>query len=202
MASPWLIISLLLSLCTNLSTSADVFLSIDCGSSLPYRDTSGIGWVGDDEYVKSGESRSVKPLYSLSHVWDTLRVFTSRNRNCYEIGSVKPGRVLVRASFYYGNYDGKNSPPGFALSFDGNVWTDVQTSNDTKHYYYYEVIYVMKKDSISVCLIQTETEQIPFISALEIRRLESDMYSDVDDDYPLLRWERVAFGSGDTYFRY
>ncbi|XP_057781671.1 uncharacterized protein At1g24485-like [Salvia miltiorrhiza] len=190
MASRWFIVSLVLSLCTNLST-ADVFLSIDCGSSSPYTDNSGVAWVGDDEYVKSGESRSIKPLNSISHVADTLRVFTTRNKNCYHIDSVKPGRVLVRASFYYGNYDGKNSPPTFALSFDGNVWTTVQTSNTS--YYYYEVTYVMKRDSISVCLAQTEAEQFPFISALEVRRLEKYMYMHVDDGYPLFVWKRVAF---------
>ncbi|KAL1558080.1 putative LRR receptor-like serine/threonine-protein kinase [Salvia divinorum] len=199
MASHWFLISLLLSLLTSLSTSDDVFVSIDCGSSVPYRDGNGISWVGDDEYVQSGESRSVKPLNSISHVADTLRVFTTRNKNCYHIGSVKKGRVLVRASFYYGNYDGKSLPPTFALHFDGNFWDTVQTSNTES--YYYEVTYVLKRDFISVCLAQTEPGQFPFISALAVRSLESYMYKQVSDSYPLFLWTRVAFGSN-TSFRY
>ncbi|XP_047969289.1 probable LRR receptor-like serine/threonine-protein kinase At1g05700 [Salvia hispanica] len=193
MDSRWFLISLVFLLCTSLSTSADVFISIDCGSSFPYRDGNGIAWVGDDEYVQSGESRSVKPLNSWSHVADTLRVFTTRTKNCYHINSVKKGRVLVRASFYYGNYDGKSLPPTFAIHFDGNFWDTVQTSSS--QFYYYEVTYVLKRDFISVCLAQTEPDQFPFISTLEVRSLESYMYNHVDDSYPLFVWRRVAFGS-------
>ncbi|KAG6417589.1 hypothetical protein SASPL_119773 [Salvia splendens] len=193
MASRWFLISLVFSLCTILSTSADVFISIDCGSSIPNRDENGITWVGDDKYVQSGESRSIKPLNSRFSVADTLRVFTTRNKNCYHIDSVKKGRVLVRASFYYGNYDGKSFPPTFDIHFDGNFWTTVHTSNT--EFYYYEVTYVLKRESISVCLAQTKPGQFPFISALEVRSLESSMYNYVNDSYPLLVWKRVAFGS-------
>ncbi|KAH6765614.1 hypothetical protein C2S52_016597 [Perilla frutescens var. hirtella] len=190
-------ICLVLSLCTSLSISADVFLSIDCGSSLPYRDENGIGWVGDDKYVLSGESRSVKPVNSVSHVMDTLRVFTTGNKNCYHIDSVSQGRVLVRVIFNYGNYDGKSSPPTFALHFDGNHWAQVNTST----YHYREVTYDMKRDSISVCVAQTEPDQFPFITSLEVRSLESYMYSHVDATYPLFAWRRFTFGT-DTWFRY
>ncbi|KAH6810452.1 hypothetical protein C2S51_024214 [Perilla frutescens var. frutescens] len=174
------------------------FLSIDCGSSTPFKDEYGIDWVGDDKYVQNGESRSVKPSNSFNHVADTLRVFTTRNKNCYHIDSVKKGRVLVRASFFYGNYDGKSSPPTFALHFDGNEWTtNVKTSNTVS--YYYEVIYVMKEDSISVCVSQTKSGQFPFISTVAVRSLEPFMYNNrVDGSYPLFLWTRVGFGSNIT----
>ncbi|KAK4441126.1 putative LRR receptor-like serine/threonine-protein kinase [Sesamum alatum] len=190
-----LLTCLLLALCT-LSVSAEVFLSIDCGSSDSYKDDNLIVWTGDDEYVQSGESRSVQSSNSISRVMDTLRVFTARKKNCYNIGSVRQGRVLVRATFYYGNYDGKSSPPTFDLQFDGNHWATVETSST--EYVYHEVTYVMKKDSISVCVAQTNPGEFPFISALEVRGLETYMYVNVDENYPLFLRRRVAFGSNAT----
>ncbi|KAL0436840.1 UNVERIFIED_CONTAM: hypothetical protein Sradi_0391900 [Sesamum radiatum] len=173
-----------------------VSLSIDCGSSDSYKDDNLIVWTGDDEYVQGGESRSVQSSNSISRVMDTLRVFTTRKKNCYHIGSVRQGRVLVRATFYYGNYDGQSAPPTFDLQFDGNHWATVQTSST--QYVYHEVTYVMKKDSISVCVAQTNPGQFPFISALEVRGLESYMYTNVEDNYPLFLRKRVAFGSNAT----
>ncbi|KAL0370035.1 UNVERIFIED_CONTAM: hypothetical protein Sangu_0321600 [Sesamum angustifolium] len=173
-----------------------VSVSIDCGSSDSYKDDNLIVWTGDDGYVQGGESHSVQSSNSISRVMDTLRVFTTQKKNCYHIDSVRQGRVLVRASFYYGNYDGKSSPPTFDLQFDGNHWATVQTSITV--YVYHEVTYVTKKDSISVCVAQTNPAQFPFISALEVRGLESYMYVNVDDNYPLFLRRRVAFGSNAT----
>ncbi|KAH6836567.1 hypothetical protein C2S53_005186 [Perilla frutescens var. hirtella] len=176
--------------------SADVFISIDCGSSTSYKDENGIAWTGDDKYVKTGESRSVQSSNSFSHVADTLRVFTNKSKNCYNIDSVMKGRVLVRATFHYGNYDGKSSPPTFDLQFDGNKWGSVTTLDSLP--FLVELTYVMKRDFISVCVAQTETDQFPFISALEIRSLELSMYSAVDVNYPLFTRRRVAFGTNAT----
>ncbi|PIN07495.1 Non-specific serine/threonine protein kinase [Handroanthus impetiginosus] len=189
--------SFLLALCI-LSISADMgFYSIDCGSSTSYKDGNLIDWTGDDEYRgNNGESHSVSSSNSISHVMDTLRVFTTGKKNCYHIGSVKQGRVLVRASFYYGNYDSKSLPPTFDLHFDGNHWTTVETSST--EVVYHEVTYVMKTNSISVCIAQTNPGEFPFISALEVRSLESDMYSHIGDSLPLLLRRRIAFGANST----
>ncbi|KAH6765613.1 hypothetical protein C2S52_016596 [Perilla frutescens var. hirtella] len=189
-------ICLVLSLCTSLSISADVFLSIDCGSSTSTKDRNGIDWVADDKYVQTGESHSVKAYNSFNQVLDSLRVFTTGKKNCYHIDSLKKGRVLLRAHFYYGNYDGKSSPPTFALHFDGNYWAQVETSSNMS--YYHEVTYVMKKNTISVCVAQTDAGQFPFISALAVRSLESYMYSHIDVNYPLFPWTRVAYGTNTT----
>lgn len=127
---------------------------------------------------------------------NTLRVFTSQKVNCYNIDSVKRGRVLLRASFYYGNYDGKSSPPSFDLMFDGYYWAAVNNSGPTPSRY--DVIYVPKKDSISVCVAQTNEGQFPYISTLEVRSLDSDMYSNMDDSYPVFTRRRLAFGTNTT----
>ncbi|KAL3620637.1 hypothetical protein CASFOL_035549 [Castilleja foliolosa] len=186
---------LVLALCY-LSASADVFRSIDCGSTNSYKDENLIDWTGDNDYIHTGESHSVGPNNSISRVMDTLRAFTTRTKNCYNIDSVKQGRVLVRASFYYGNYDNKSTPPTFDLHFEGNYWATVKTSST--EYVFHEVIYVMKKDSISVCVAQTSPGQFPFISALEVRGLESYMYMNVNITFPLFLRKRVTFGSNAT----
>ncbi|KAF3783593.1 hypothetical protein EJ110_NYTH19466 [Nymphaea thermarum] len=106
---------------------------------------------------------------------------------------------MVRASFFYGNYDGKSSPPSFRLQFDGNRWADVKTSSSESKYW--EVIYAPKRDNISVCVAQTSLNQIPFISALEIKEFERGMYETEDTEDVLRRWQRVAFGAKD-FVRY
>ncbi|XP_038993038.1 probable LRR receptor-like serine/threonine-protein kinase At1g05700 [Hibiscus syriacus] len=171
---------------------ADV--SIDCGSSeLFSSDDYSIGWVGDDSYIQHGESvqlRSSKPIYE---PMATLRVFTDRKKSCYNIDSAKGSKVLVRAYFFYGNYDGKSSPPSFDLHFDGNHWTTVETLSD--QLVFYEVVYVTKTDTISVCVAQTAPNMFPFISAIEVRDLDSKMYADLDLNRALMLRRRVAYGT-------
>ncbi|KAG8494985.1 hypothetical protein CXB51_012679 [Gossypium anomalum] len=172
--------------------NADV--SIDCGSSESYSsDDYAIGWVGDDLYIQHGESvelQSSKPIYQ---PMATLRVFTDRKKNCYNIDSQMGSKVLVRAYFFYGNYDGKSSPPKFDLHFDGNHWITVETSAD--QLVYYEAIYVTKTDTISVCVAQTFPNMFPFISAIEVRDLDSKMYGYSDSNRALMLRRRVAYGT-------
>ena len=127
-------------------------LSIDCGSSTVYSDE---GWIGDEAYIQNGESKRVQSGNSVSQVMDTLRVFSSRNKNCYSLVAKKGEKVLVRASFYYGNYDHKSSPPTFALQFDGNPWATVVTSSDLV--IHHEAIYTVKGDTTSVCMCCSDT---------------------------------------------
>ncbi|MCL7037167.1 hypothetical protein MKW94_028944 [Papaver nudicaule] len=189
--------------------SAKVFLSIDCGSSAlkPYTDENSIVWVGDDPYVKTGEVHKVNvpadPANTIfdSKVMDTLRAFPTRNKNCYSIDIAKkpednttPERFLLRTTFYYGNYDNRSSPPSFDLQFNGNHWKHLETTlNDI---WYYEVVFSLKKgNNINVCLAQTKPGDVPFISALEVRSLDSDAYSYIPSDYPLIFIDRTAFGT-------
>ena len=127
-------------------------LSIDCGSSTVYSDE---GWIGDEAYIQNGESKRVQSGNSLSQVMGTLRVFSSRNKNCYSLVAKKGEKVLVRASFYYGNYDQKSSPPTFALQFDGNPWATVVTSSDLV--IHHEAIYAVKGDTTSVRMCCSDT---------------------------------------------
>ncbi|XP_026389065.1 LRR receptor-like serine/threonine-protein kinase IOS1 isoform X1 [Papaver somniferum] len=190
--------------------SAKVFLSIDCGSSSlkPRTDENSIVWVGDGPYIQTGNihqvNGSTEPKFD-SNVMSTLRAFPTRKKNCYSIDidnkaeedNTMVDRVLVRANFYYGNYDNKSSPPTFNLQFNGNNWK--QNNNTENSIVYEEVVFSLKKgNNIDVCLAQTQPDNIPFISALEVRSLDSDAYSYVPSDYPSFFVDRVAYGTNTT----
>ncbi|KAK1373651.1 hypothetical protein POM88_029844 [Heracleum sosnowskyi] len=89
---------------------------------------------------------------------DTFRVFTTRKKNCNAFNADKGGRILVRASFNYGNYDKKSSPPTFDLQFDGNFWTTVETSID--EVVTYEATYIVKGDVVLETLHHIECTPI------------------------------------------
>ncbi|KAK3442191.1 hypothetical protein EUGRSUZ_B02416 [Eucalyptus grandis] len=174
-------LSLFLVALSAISASADVLWNIDCGSSDTYIDGNFIGWIGDNDLIQNGQSEVVQSSNSVDHVMSTLRVFTTRKKNCYSLEVEKGGQIYARASFYYGNYDQKSAPPTFDLHYDGNYWTTVETSND--RVVYYETTYV------------TQPNQYPFMSALEVRSLGSNMYKHVDSNYALYLKARVAYGT-------
>ncbi|KAJ6305797.1 hypothetical protein OIU78_021179 [Salix suchowensis] len=179
-----------------LSISGNADVSIDCGASETYRDENSLVWIGDDGFFKNSESAVVRSTTTVSHVMSTLRVFTSLKKNCYTIRADKGSLLLVRASFFYGNYDKKSSPPSFRMLFDGNYWATVKTALD--QLVYFEVVYVVKSDTTSICLAQTQPHQLPFISALEFRKLDSTMYAIVDPNYALYVRARGAFSANST----
>ncbi|XP_009384896.2 putative leucine-rich repeat receptor-like serine/threonine-protein kinase At2g19230 [Musa acuminata AAA Group] len=184
---------LLLLLLLALSASASNFTSIDCGASGSYKDENGIAWETDESYVSNGENRVVQNPDSVPEPMRTLRVFSSRKKNCYPVSVPGGGRVLVRASFYYGNYDEKSSPPTFALQFDANSWETVAASMD--QVVFHEAIYDVFAEGTAVCVAQLEQGQLPFVSAIEVRTLETDMYEGVDSSFALLLKGRLAFGA-------
>ncbi|CAN6471154.1 unnamed protein product [Victoria cruziana] len=100
---------------------------------------------------------------------------------------------MIRASFFYGNYDGKSSPPSFDLQFDGNHWATITTSSAVS--YYWEAIYAPKRGNISVCVAQTSADHIPFISFLQVKEFEAGMHETERTEDVLLLWQRRAFGA-------
>nr|GMC73315.1 probable LRR receptor-like serine/threonine-protein kinase At1g05700 [Ipomoea batatas]GMD67149.1 probable LRR receptor-like serine/threonine-protein kinase At1g05700 [Ipomoea batatas] len=181
------------------SVSALNSVNIDCGSSSSsYKDENGISWSGDDDiFLQNGGSQAVQSTNSInSPVMDSLRVFTSGKKNCYNVEVVEDSQYLIRASFYYGNYDNKASPPTFDLLLDENLWAAVVFEKDEP--VHEEVIYVTKWPIVSVCVAQTKPAQFPFISALQVSSLDSSMYGGFSSPSFLQLATRVAFGSNVT----
>ncbi|KAK1270730.1 hypothetical protein QJS04_geneDACA014660 [Acorus gramineus] len=196
MSNPSITLSLLLliSLSAKLSSSR-VFLSIDCGTSDTYTDLLSINWVGDGDYIHTGETHptdtSLLFPFQLPRWTSTLRAFPDLRKSCYTIPVPGGGKVLVRAKFYYGNYDGNFSPPTFALNFDANVWEVLTFAADSPTLIK-EAIYVVDGNVTSVCVAQVEEGQVPFINAIEVRSLDSGMYGNVDSSRALFNMKRIA----------
>jgi hypothetical protein len=192
-----LLLLLALSVASLIKPSFAMFLSINCGGSNSFVDANSIEWTGDADYVHNGVSQVVDAYYTAGPVMGTLRVFPTLKKNCYTINNLNNGdRVLVRASFFYGNYDGKHISPTFDLMLDGNMWGKVNLSiysEDT--ILYREYVYDVNGNSTSLCLAQTLPDQFPLISALELRTLDSNMYRHAGSNHVLSLAARFAMGS-------
>lgn len=71
----------------------------------------------------------------LAEQYRTVRYFPvasgsgAAHRSCYTLRPVAPGgRYLVRAAFYYGNYDGLYRLPAFDLHLGANRWATVHVT--------------------------------------------------------------------------
>ncbi|KAK1272248.1 putative LRR receptor-like serine/threonine-protein kinase MEE39 [Acorus gramineus] len=168
------------------------WLTIDCGAQSD-NNNNGINWTTDDRYIKTGENKQVlQNKTTLADQMLNLRYFKDQNKNCYTLPSFKDMKYLIRAGFYYGNYNGLSKPPVFDLQFDGNTWVTVVSLIDEP--VYYEVIYLARGDVISICLARTRENEFPFISSLEAVPLSDGMYQSMSSDYAYLTSYRYHFG--------
>ncbi|CAN6471172.1 unnamed protein product [Victoria cruziana] len=182
--------------CFMASASANVLpLNINCGSNRTSVDGYGIKWVDDAGFVQSGESTVIQNDTSFLPPHNTLRYFPTGKKNCYTVSGIPLGsKILVRTIFNYGNYDGLQSPPTFGLQFDGNWWTEVVTGESG--FFVAEMVCVVRTENVSICVARTEGGNgVPFISSLEMRPLQLDMYAQLDPDYALFVSNRLAFGA-------
>ncbi|KAG8049016.1 hypothetical protein GUJ93_ZPchr0009g2277 [Zizania palustris] len=106
---------------------------------------------------------------------------------CYTLRQLSPGgRYLVRASFYYGNYDGAISrlPVVFDLHLGVNRWTTVNvTAPDAT--YIFEAVASPPADFLQVCLVNRGMGT-PFISGLDLRSLKAEIYPEATVKQSLL----------------
>ncbi|KAJ4749748.1 Leucine-rich repeat protein kinase family protein [Rhynchospora pubera] len=138
----------------------------------------------DDKYIDTGVNYNISSSYVSQIVqgtYLTLRSFPIGNRNCYTLKpAMQNRRYLIRATFFYGNYDGKyatNDKFLFDLHMGVNFWRTVNIS-DASQAVEYEAIIVALADFVSVCLVN-KGSGTPFISSLEMRPLKSSLYPTV-----------------------
>ena len=84
-------------------------------------------------------------------------------------------KYLIRASFFYGNYDGQDKYPEFELHLGANFWELVKLENATTADRHKELIHVPRRNYIHICLVNTEYG-VPFISSIELRVLPNASY--------------------------
>ncbi|CAM0953444.1 unnamed protein product [Alopecurus aequalis] len=209
-AMPWLMLLCIASsgVLRVLAQSTLGFISIDCGgeadyvngaTTLPY--TTDAGFI--DAYAGSNHNVSAEfILPSVAKMWYTVRSFPSGARNCYSLGSLVAGlKYLIRAQFYYGNYDGLNVPPTFDIYVGVDFWRTVNAESDPVAIA--EAIVVVPRDSVQVCLVNTGGG-VPFISGLDLRPLDNKLYPQANATQGLVLLHRIDFGlaNGSNAIRY
>ncbi|KAL1210667.1 putative LRR receptor-like serine/threonine-protein kinase [Cardamine amara subsp. amara] len=161
------------------------FISIDCGSppNINYVDTdTGISYTWDAPYINTGVNVNVSEEYGypknpvLPFPLADVRSFPQGNRNCYSLtpSEGKGNLYLIRASFMYGNYDGKKALPEFDLYVDVNFWSTVKFKNASENVIK-EILSFAESETVYVCLVN-KGKGTPFISALELRPTNSSIY--------------------------
>ncbi|KAL3521398.1 hypothetical protein ACH5RR_019547 [Cinchona calisaya] len=180
------------------------FISIDCGlppdTSSNYNDKkTGIPYSTDANFIESGENSNIARQFisdSLDRQLWTVRSFPQGpRRNCYNLSSSASAaagkKILIRATFLYGNYDGKNQTPKFDLHLGVKLWDTVQFDNINLTVIK-EIIHVPSSNYTYVCLVDTGNGT-PFISALELRLLDQSSYPTKNVGESLSSFRRFNF---------
>ncbi|KMZ66138.1 hypothetical protein ZOSMA_2G01500 [Zostera marina] len=151
------------------------FISIDCGQENSYEDPiTGLSYVSDSDYIDTGENHKIPTdTKARDKQGYHLRSFPNGTRNCYRLQVVKDKKYLIRASFLYANYDGLNRLPQFDLYLDINLWKSIKFK--VTIFYFTEILAFASRKWMFVCLVNIDLGT-PFISSLELRPLDDDMY--------------------------
>nr|POE80749.1 putative lrr receptor-like serine/threonine-protein kinase [Quercus suber] len=180
------------------------FISIACGSPAKYNYSevnTGINYISDAAFIDTGISQKISDKYK-GHIqqqaWN-LRSFPEGIRNCYNISITQGTKYLIRGTFFYGNYDGQSKLPQFDIHLGVNMWDTVNITNVTIPVIK-ELIHVPSQTNLQVCLANTG-HGMPFISAIELRPLNSSTY--VSNFVSLALYTRLDVGSSKSYaYRY
>ncbi|KAJ7528777.1 hypothetical protein O6H91_15G019400 [Diphasiastrum complanatum] len=172
------------------------FISLSCGGQSNFTDENGIFWIPDSQYIQTGVSASLNNSLldkSIQHV----RYFPGpRNKSCYVLPVASSTTYIVRARFYYGNYDGLNKLPNFYILFNANYWGTVEFNDAFEGFFYELILFSGNSTSVSVCTARISPAVNPFISSLELRPLTTSMYNIVQSHNLALRTEsRYDIGS-------
>lgn len=154
----------------------DGFLSLSCGGTTNYVNSSNISWTSDGAYINTGNTTTIDYVDGTSSIRAPVRFFPdSQGRTCYRL-PVKnlSSLVLVRAKFLYKNYDGLNKPPSFYVSLGTAVTSTINLASDDPRIE--EFVWPIIKDTILFCLHQIPDGGSPVISSLEIRPLPQGAY--------------------------
>ncbi|KAF8108583.1 hypothetical protein N665_0107s0005 [Sinapis alba] len=156
------------------------FITLDCGLPLnesPYVEPeTEIQFLSDENFIQSGKMGKIPANLETENLkpYSTLRYFPDGIRNCYNIRVEVRRKYLVRAMFFYGNFDGLNVSPEFDMYIGPNKWTNIdlqkEPSGSGK-----EIIHITRSNSLQICLVKTGAST-PMISTLELRPLANDTY--------------------------
>ncbi|KAK1578844.1 hypothetical protein Q3G72_033552 [Acer saccharum] len=155
------------------------FISLDCGlprNSNYTETTTGINYISDAAFTDTGIGMKMMPEFQKDvqqMVW-SVRSFPDGIRNCYKFNLTKGNKYLIRAYFLYGNYDQQDKVPGFDLYIGPDKWESIKLESASSAVIK-EIIHVLPSSYLDFCLVNTGSGT-PFISALEMRLLNSTIY--------------------------
>jgi hypothetical protein len=110
---------------------------------------------------------------------------------------------MVRVSFFYSDFLGTGTPPPtFRLEIEVEYAGLINSLQDPE--VFYEVMLSATRDNICVCLARSTTTDVPFVSALELRALDTaSMYTVVQQGVYLYNSFRQNLGTiTDSPLRY
>ena len=181
------------------------FISIDCGLGKDfsyYDEETHIYYTSDATFIDTGVRKNIAPELKTRYFlkqFVNVRSFPEGIKNCYTLKPArgKGNKYLIRAEFFYGNYDDKNQLPEFDLYLGVDQW-DTVVLDDASRITSKEIIHELSSDYIHVCLVNTGFGT-PFISVLELRLLNYTIYTTAFGS--LVPYNRTDFGSVKRFLR-
>ncbi|KAK9176792.1 hypothetical protein WN944_028811 [Citrus x changshan-huyou] len=179
------------------TTSPQDFL-LSCGDTVGLT-TGRLKFLPDKDFQSLGNTTTLKQP-GLLPILSTLRFFTElqARKYCYVFNVTQGDKYLVRTTYYYGGFDGGTQPPVFDQIIGGTKWSIVDTAEDFANGLssYYEVVVAAIGNSLSVCLARNNnTTSHPFISAIELSKLDDSLYNTTDlNKFALSSIARSSFG--------
>ncbi|KAM6564917.1 hypothetical protein CsatB_024915 [Cannabis sativa] len=188
-----------------LSDIKDGFLSLSCGGTSNYTDSSGVLWIPDSDYISLGNITTIK--YNQNNFTTTVsaRYFpVFRSRKCYRIPLKNTSSlVLIRAKFVYKNYDGLGKPPSFSVSLGTAIVGTIDLAKNDPQIE--EFVWPVSKETLSFCLLGVRRKGAPVISSLEVRPLPQGAYTSGVEDFQhksLRKNHRINCGYTNGSLRY
>lgn len=159
------------------------FLSLSCGGTTGYIDSSNISWVSDGAYISIGNTTTIEYIEGTSSKHPARFFPNTQSHKCYKL-PVKnvSSLILVRAQFVYKNYDRLGKPPAFSVSLGTAITTTVNLTR--KDPWTEEFVWPLNKDTLSFCLHAIPDGGSPVISSLEVRPLPHGAYHSGIGEFP------------------
>jgi hypothetical protein len=154
------------------------FLSISCGGKTDHTAENNITWVTDAGYIDVGQRADIGNASALGSYLHSLRYFPKPlNKSCYQLPVIPNAPYLLRLWFVAGNSSLATQDFDFSFSIET---VDILATQEVFMYIseqiYYEFIFVTSGSVLYICLVRTLSTDDPFISAIELRRLQDGMY--------------------------
>lgn len=181
------------------------FLSLTCGGTTNYTDSSNISWILDNEFISTGNTTTISYIEGTSSSSVPVRFFpNSEGHNCYRlpVNNIS-SLVLVRAQFVYKDYDGLGKPPSFSVSLGTAIVSTIDLRKADP--WTEEFVWPVDKDIVSFCLHNIPDSGAPAISSIEVRPLPQGAYTSGMEDFPhksLRKSYRINCGYTNGSLRY